>query len=125
MNIKLLHTEADYRRALHEVEALWDAADGSAAADRLEVLVLLVQDYEAKHYPVTDPDPIAFLEHVMDARELTRKDLEPFIGTRARVAEVLNRRRHLTLDMIRNLATGLKLPAEVLVKPYRLRRRAA
>lgn len=125
MNIKPLHTETDYRRALREVEALWDAAERSAEADRLEVLVLLVQDYEAKHYLVNDPDPIAFLEHVMEARELTRKDLEPFIGTRARVAEVLNRRRHLTLDMIRNLAKGLKLPADVLVRPYRLKRRAA
>lgn len=125
MNIKPLHTEADYRRALRDVEALWDAAEGSAEADQLEVLVLLVQDYEAKHYPVADPDPIAFLEHVLEARQLTRKDLEPFIGTRARVAEVLNRRRHLTLEMIRNLSRGLKLPADVLVRPYRLRRRAA
>lgn len=79
MNIKPLHTKADYRRALRDVEALWDAAEGSVEADRLEVLVLLVQDYEAKHYPVNDPDPIAFLEHVLEARQLTRKDLAPFI----------------------------------------------
>ena len=125
MNIKPLHTETDYRKALHDVEALWNAAEGSAEADRLEVLVLLIQDYEDKHYPVNDPDPIAFLEHVMEGRELTRKDLEPFIGTRARVAEVLNRRRHLTLEMIRNLSKGLKLPADVLVRPYRLKRSAA
>lgn len=125
MNIKLLHTETDYRSALQDVERLWDAPEGSPEADQLEVWVLLVQDYESRHYPVPDPNPIAFLEHVMDARGLTRKDLEPFIGTRARVAEVLNRQRALTLGMIRKLSSGLRLPADVLVRSYRLRHRAA
>lgn len=125
MNIKPLHTETDYRNALHEVERLWDAPEGSVEADQLEVWVLLIQDYESRHYPVPDPNPIVFLEHVMEARGLTRKDLEPFIGTRARVAEVLNRQRALTLEMIRKLSAGLRLPADVLVRPYRLRHRAA
>ena len=125
MNIKPLHTETDYRNALQEVERLWNAAEGSPETDQLEVWVLLIQDYESRHYPVPDPNPIAFLEHVMEARGLTRKDLEPFIGTRARVAEVLNRQRALTLEMIRKLSAGLKLPADVLVRPYRLRHRAA
>lgn len=125
MNIKPLHTEKDYRNALQEVEVLWDAPEGSAEADQLEVWVLLIQDYESRHYPVPDPNPIAFLEHVMEARGLTRKDLEPFIGTRARVAEVLNRQRALTLEMIRKLSAGLRLPADVLVRAYRLRHRAA
>ena len=125
MNIKPLHTETDYRNALQEVERLWNAAEGSPETDQLEVWVLLIQDYESRHYPVPDPNPIAFLEHVMEARGLTRKDLEPFIGTRARVAEVLNRQRALTLEMIRKLSAGLRLPADVLVRPYRLRHRAA
>jgi HTH-type transcriptional regulator/antitoxin HigA len=125
MNIKPLHTKTDYRNALQKVERLWDAPEGSPEAEQLEVWVLLIQDYESRHYPVPDPNPIAFLEHVMEARGLTRKDLEPFIGTRARVAEVLNRQRALTLEMIRRLSAGLKLPADVLVRPYRLRHRAA
>ncbi|HVA55120.1 MAG TPA: helix-turn-helix domain-containing protein [Gammaproteobacteria bacterium] len=125
MNIKLIHTEAEYRNALHAVEELWDAAEDTPESDRLEVLVLLIQDYEARHYPVPDPDPIHFLEHVMEARELSRKDLEPYIGSRARVTEILNRRRALTLDMIRKLSAGLKLPTDVLVRSYPLKRSTA
>lgn len=125
MDIKPLYTKADYENALRELECLWDAAEGSTGADRLEVLTLMVHDYEAKLYPIADPGPIAFLEHVMEVRELTRKGLEPFVDTRKRVAEVLNRRRPLTLEMIRNPSSGLKLHADVLVRPYRLRHRAA
>ncbi|MHB8247596.1 MAG: helix-turn-helix domain-containing protein [Acidithiobacillus sp.] len=91
----------------------------------MEVLTLLVQDYESRRYPVFDPDPIAFLEHIMDARGLTRKDIEPYIGSRARVSEVLNRRRPLTLEMIRHLSDGLSLPADILVRPYPIRQTVA
>ena len=77
-----------------------------------------------EHYPIEAPDPIDFLQHVMEARAMTRKDLEPFIGSRARVAEVLNRVRPLTLNMIRRLASGLKLPADVLIRGYELKRAA-
>jgi HTH-type transcriptional regulator/antitoxin HigA len=84
-------------------------------------LVLLVEAYEREHHPIADPDPIDFLLHVMEARELSRRDLEPFIGSRARVAEVLNRVRPLTLEMIRRLAAGLKIPADVLVRDYKLK----
>ena len=124
MELRPIRSKREHQAALKEAETLWDAPDGSAAADRLEVLTLLIEAYEREHYPVPDPDPIDFLQHVMEARELTRKDLEPFIGSRARVAEVLNRVRPLTLDMIRKLAEGLDLPADVLVRGYRVKRAA-
>jgi HTH-type transcriptional regulator / antitoxin HigA len=120
MDIKPIRTKGDYQAALKEIEVLWDARPGTKEADRLEVLTLLVQAYEAEHYPVPDPDPIELLLHVMEARGLTRKDLEPYIGSRARVAEVLNRIRPLTLDMIRRLSEGLGIPADILVRKYEL-----
>lgn len=122
MELKLIRTNKNYRAALAEVERLWDAPAKSAAVDRLNVLVLLVEQYERRHYPVADPDPIDFLGHVMEARGLTRKDLELYIGPRGRVSDILNRVRPLTLERIRKLAEGLKLPAEVLIRPYHLRR---
>ncbi len=85
-------------------------------------MTLLVEQYEKTHSPIADPDPIEFLEHVMESRGLSRKDLEPHIGPRGRVADILNRTRPLTLEMIRRLVDKLKLPAEVLVKPYPLRK---
>ena len=97
----------------------------SPEGDRLGVLVMLIEDYERQHYPIPDPDPIDFLTHVMENRGLTRKDLEPYIGPRGRVSDILNRTRPLTLGMIRLLADGLKLPAEVLIQPYELRKEAA
>ena len=124
MELRPLKTKRDYHAALKEVENLWNASARSKAADRLEVLVLLIQAYEAIHYAIPDPDPIDFLHHVMESRELTRKDLEPYIGSRARVAEVLNRVRPLSLEMIRRLATGLKIPAEILIKDYEVKRAA-
>ena len=124
MAIRPIRTKREHQAVLKEIEALWDAPEGSPRADRLEVLVLLVEAFERAHYPVSDPDPIDFLQHIMEARDLSRRDLEPFIGSRARVAEVLNRVRPLTLEMIRRLATGLKLPADVLVRDYRLKRAA-
>ena len=124
MKLRPIRTKREHQAALDEVETLWNAPQGSPAADRLEVLVLLIEAYEREHYQIADPDPIDFLQHVMEARELTRKDLEPYIGSRARVAEVLNRVRPLTLDMIRKLADGLKLPADVLIRGYRVKRAA-
>lgn len=121
MELKLIRTKKDYRAALAEVDSLWDAPVKSPAADQLDVLTLLIEQYERDHFPIAEPDPIDFLWHVMEARGLTRKDLEPYIGPRGRVSDILNRIRPLTLDMIRKLAEGLKLPAEVLIRPYRLR----
>jgi HTH-type transcriptional regulator/antitoxin HigA len=120
MNIHPIRTEADYKAALRVVSKLvdLDPALGTPDGDRLDVLATLIEAYEAKHYPIPAPDPIALLQHVMESRALTRKDLEPYIGSRARVSEVLNRARPLTLAMIRRLSEALNLPADVLVKEY-------
>lgn len=119
--IHLIRTKADHRAALKRIEVLWDAPAKSPKADELEVLSLLVEAYEKEHITVPKVDPVSLLLHVMEARELTRKDLEPYIGTRARVAEVLNRVRPLSLQMIRRLSTGLGLPADLLIAGYGLR----
>lgn len=124
MELRPIRSKREHQAALKEAEALWNAPEGSPEADRLEVLTLLIEAYEREHIPIADPDPIDFLQHVMEARELKRKDLEPYIGSRARVAEVLNRVRPLTLDMIRKLADGLELPADVLIRGYRVKRAA-
>ena len=122
MELKPIRTKKEYQAALAAVERLWDAPARSAESDRLDVLTMLVESYERRHFPIADPDPIEFLGHVMESRGLTRKELEAYIGPRGRVADILNRTRPLTLEMIRRLADGLQLPAEVLIKPYRLRR---
>lgn len=118
--LRPIRNEEDYETALEEIEALWEATPGTPEADRVDLLVMLVEAYEAEHYPVPDPDPIALILHVMDARGLTRRDLEPYLGSRARVSEILNRRRPLSLEMIRKLQSGLGLPADVLIQPYPL-----
>ncbi|MCX7165258.1 MAG: helix-turn-helix domain-containing protein [Rhodocyclales bacterium] len=122
MELKPIRSKKEYQAALAEVERLWDAPAKSAEADRLDVLAMLVESYERQYFPIADPDPIDFLGHVMESRGMTRKDLEAYIGPRGRVADILNRTRPLTLEMIRRLADGLQLPAEVLIKSYRLRR---
>jgi HTH-type transcriptional regulator/antitoxin HigA len=121
MEIRTIHNKRDYKAALQEIEQLWSAPAKSAQAERLDVLTLLVEHYEKTQYPIADPDPIAFIEHVMESRGLSRKDLEPMIGPRGRVADIMNKTRPLTLEMIRRLVVQLDLPAEVLVKPYPLR----
>ncbi len=125
MTVKPIHSEVDYQAALAQIEALWDAADGSEEADLLEVLSMLVEAYEKTHLPISAPDPVEFLQYAMETRGLTRKDLEQYIGPRGRVSEILNRVRPLTLDMIRRLSSGLGLPAAVLIQGYPLRRKAA
>lgn len=124
MELKPIRTKTEYKAALHEIEVLFDAPDKTPEADRLEVLVMLVEKYEAQHHPIPAPDPIDFLSYAIEARGLTRKDLEQYIGSRGRVAEVLNRTRPLTLAMIRRLSEGLKLPAEILIADYELRQAA-
>ena len=124
MTLRPIRTKREHQAALKEIEALWEAPNGSPEADRLELLTLLVKMYERDHYPIEAPDPIDFLQHVMEARGMTRKNLEPCIGSRAKVAEVLNRVRPLTLEMIRRLALGLKLPANVLIRAYEVKRKA-
>jgi len=124
MELKPIKTEREYRAALDEAEKLWDAPEKSAEADRLEVLAMLIQAYEEKHYAIPAAEPIEFLQYVMESRGLTRKDLEPYIGTRGRVAEVLNRARPLSLEMIRRLSEGLNIPADILVRRYETRHAA-
>jgi HTH-type transcriptional regulator/antitoxin HigA len=120
MNIKPIKTEADYRAALQEIERLFDAQPDSEDADRLEVLVTLVKVYEDEHYSIPTPDPIEFLNYFMESRGLERSDIEPYIGSRARVSEILNRKRPLTLNMIQRLSAGLNIPASVLIQSYEL-----
>ncbi|MHB1319055.1 MAG: helix-turn-helix domain-containing protein [Anaerolineae bacterium] len=123
--LKPIKTDAAYRNALAEVDRLYDAAPDTSEGDRLEVLVTLIQVYETKHYQIPLPDPIAAIEYYMESRGLTRRDLEPYIGSRGRVSEVLRRRRPLTVDMMRRLHSGLGIPAEVLIQPYELHDKAA
>ena len=120
--IKPVRTEADYERALKDIETLMDARPGTPKGDELDVLATLVEAYEAEHHPIESPDPIALIEFAMEQRGADRADLEPIIGSRGRVSEVLNRKRPLTIAMIRNLKEEWGLPADVLVQPYPLRR---
>ena len=116
VTVRPVRTEAEYDAALIDIDALMDARPGTSDGDRLEVLVTLVQVYEARHHPVPPPDPVDAIRFRMEQAGLTPRDLEPYIGSRARVSEVLNRRRALTLPMIRRLADGLQLAADVLVR---------
>lgn len=115
MEIKPIKNERDYRKALKEIDDLMDAPPNTPQGDRLDVLVTLVEAWEEKHWPIDLPDPVEAILFAMEQRGLSRRDLEPFIGSRARVAEVLNHKRPLTLPMIRRLHQGLGIPAEVLI----------
>lgn len=125
MKIRPIKTKADHRAALKEIERLMDAKPGTPAGDRLEILTTLVDHYESQHEPVEPPEAIDALLYHMESRGLTRWDLEPYLGSRARVAEVLNRRRALTIEMIRKLHEGLGISADVLIRPYSVRGSAA
>jgi len=125
MNIRPVKTEADYRAALEEIERLFNAASGTPESDRLEILATLVEAYEEKHYSIPKPDPIEAILYYMESRGLSRRDLEPYIGNRTLVTEVLNRKRTLTLTMIRRLHVGLGIPADVLIQPVAKYKRAA
>jgi HTH-type transcriptional regulator/antitoxin HigA len=110
---------------LAAIEARFGAQPDTPEGDELEVLTMLVEAYEQAHHPVPPPDPIDALVYHVESRGLTRRELEPYIGSRARVGEVLNRRRALTIEMIRRLHEGLGLPAEILIRPYALKGKAA
>jgi len=120
MEIKPIKSEADYEASLKEIEQLLDAEPGTPNGDRLEVLVTLVEAYEEEHYSIPAPDPIEAILYFMESRGLERADLEPYIGSRARVSEILNRKRPLTLSMIQRLNSGLGIPADALIQSYRL-----
>jgi HTH-type transcriptional regulator / antitoxin HigA len=121
MEIRPIRTKADYRAALKEAERLWEADPGTPDGDRVDVLTTLIEAYEAKHFPVPAPDPIEAIGFMMEQKGLTRKDLEPAIGSRGRVSEVLTRKRPLTLPMVRALGKLLNIPLEVLAQPYETR----
>ena len=121
MDIKPIKSEADYQEALKEVELLMMSELDSPEGDKLDVLVTLIEAYEAKHFPVDLPNPIAAIKFEMERRGLSAKDLEPMIGRRNRVYEVLNQKRSLTLNMIRKLHTELGIPAESLIMQERMK----
>ena len=125
MEIKPIRTEYDYQAALLEIESLMNAMPGSAEEDRLDVLATLIKAYEDVRYPIPKPSPIAALEYYLESRGLTRKALEPFIGSAHRVSEIMNCRRRLTLAMIRRLEAGTGIPASVLIQPYKLAKNAS
>jgi HTH-type transcriptional regulator / antitoxin HigA len=118
-NLRLIRTEGDYEAALAEVERLWGAPSGTPDGDRLDVLATLIDAYESAQYPMDPPDPVDAIRFRMEQQGLRRKDLEGLIGTRTRVAEVLNRRRGLSINMIRRLHERLGISAEVLIRPTR------
>ena len=115
MKIKPIRTRKDHEQAVKEIERLWGAQKGSEDGDKLEILVTLVSAYDDDHYPIDPPDPIDPIRFRMEQMGLKRSDLEPVLGSRARVAEVLNRRRPLSIRMIRKLHHDLGIPAEVLI----------
>lgn len=117
--VKPIRSEADYEKALTEVERLWGARSGTPEGDRLDVLATLIDAFESAHHPIDPPDPIEAIKFRMEQQGLTRKDLEGILGTRTRVAEVLNRRRGLSINMIRRLHDKLGISAEVLIRPSR------
>lgn len=120
MDIRPVESEADYDEALSAIDGLMGAAPGSPESDALKVLIALAGAYEARRWPVDPPDPISLIEHVMEARGYGRKDLAALLGSGPRASDVLERRRPLTLPMIRALASEWRLPADVLVREYEL-----
>jgi HTH-type transcriptional regulator/antitoxin HigA len=123
MQIKPIRTEHDYERALREVERLMDAKAGTAEEDRLDVLATLVDAYESKHFPIDPPDPIEAIRFRLEQQGLDTRALVGVIGGRSRVYEVMQRKRALSLEMIRRLHERFGIPAEVLIRPIRARQR--
>ena len=119
MSIKPIKSERDYRKAMKLIDALIDAQPNTPDGDRLEILVTLADAWEEKHHRIEPPDPVEAIRFAMEQRGLSRHDLEPLIGSRARVAGILNHKRTLTLAMIRRLHDRLGIPAEVLIRPSR------
>jgi HTH-type transcriptional regulator/antitoxin HigA len=120
MDIKPIKTNTDYETALAEIDRLWGAEYGSPEGDKLDILATLIEVYEEKHYPILPPDPIEAILHYMESQGLTQHDLESYIGSRTRVSEILDRKRPLSLRMIRKLHEGLGISADILVRTYTL-----
>jgi HTH-type transcriptional regulator/antitoxin HigA len=122
--LKPIKTKADYEASLAEIEHLWGARSGTPEGDRLDILATLIDAYESEHYPMDPPDPIEAIKFRMEQQGLNRKDLSEILGGRTRVAEILNRRRGLSINMIRRLHEKLGISLEVLIQPVRTKRAA-
>lgn len=120
MNITPIRSEQDYDTAMARIDMLWGAAIGSVEGDELEILVALVEAYEAKHYPIMPPEPVEAIKFRMEQLGLTPEDMVAYLGHRSRVTDILNRKRKLTLGMIRKLHHGLHIPLDSLVADYPL-----
>ncbi len=120
MNIKPIKTESDYQESLNRLEEIFDAKLGTKESDEADILGLLIDEYEQKHHPIEAPDPIEAIKIRMEEMQLKQVDLIPEIGGKSRVSEILNRKRKLTIDMVRNLANRLNLSASLLIKDYQL-----
>ena len=115
MKLKPIKNKTQLKQALIRIDELWGAKQNTEKGDELDVLMLLVEKYEEEHYPMPPSDPIEAIKFLMEQKALTRKDLEPYLGTRARVSEVLNKKRNLTLPMIKKLHEGLNIPYNCLI----------
>ena len=122
MTIKLIKTDNDYQEALTRMDEIFDALEGSPESDEADILALLIDDYENQYYPIEAPDPIEAIKIRMEEMNLKQKDLAPELGGKNRVSEILNRKRKLTVEMIRKLADKLKLSASILIQDYNLTR---
>jgi len=118
MTIKPIKTEKDYNDALDRLESIFDSKKGSAQGDELEILSILIEKYEDEHFPIGFPDPIEAIKYRMEQMGYTQSDLAKVVGLKSRASEILNRKRKLTLEMIRLLHVNLKIPTEVLVQAY-------
>lgn len=115
MDIRPIKTEQDYNSALSRIEKLWGVKKDTPEGDELDLIVTLVESYEMKHYPIAPPDPIDAIKFRMEQMGMTSADMVQYLGSQSRVSEILNRKRHLTLNMIKSLYKGLKIPAEILL----------
>jgi HTH-type transcriptional regulator / antitoxin HigA len=125
MTISPIKTEADYQQALAEIEQLFGSSPNTQEGDRLEVLTTLVEAYEVVHHSVPPPDPIEAILYYLESRGLSQSDLESIVGNKIEAVDILDRRRLLTIEVIRRLHSSLGIPAEILIQPYELRRSAA
>jgi HTH-type transcriptional regulator/antitoxin HigA len=120
MDIKLIKTEEDYQKSLERMEEIFDTPIGTMESDEADILALLIDEYEKKNYPIDAPDPIEAIKIRMEEMNLKQVDLIPEIGGKSRVSEILNKKRKLTVEMIRNLAIRLQLSAELLIRDYQI-----
>ncbi len=120
MNLKPIKTKTDYQAALKRLEIIFDAPSGSLESDQADILALMIDDYEKKHFPIDAPDPIEAIKIRMEELQLKQVDLISVIGGKSRVSEILNRKRKLSVDMIRKLALKLNLSADLLIRDYEL-----